>query len=191
MLRFFSLSLSLVLIGILSLTTACGGGSSHSSSNLSQAQVQAMTTEMQTGFASAANTMSAGPCVGGAANQFCFDTTVNCSGGGTVAVSAQMTSSLDANDTGQVSGTITLVPSKCSVRNANLVLNGDPNLKFTSSVNLLNGQVTTLTATEIGAVSYGPDPQGVCDTNLTITATATTCSVKGTACGQQLSYTCQ
>jgi len=186
----FSFCLVLLAFVVLSFTLACGG-SSHSSSNLSQAQVQAMTAEMQGGFATAANTITADPCVGGASNQFCFDTSVNCSGGGTVDVTAQMTSNLDVNDTGQINGTITLTPTNCSVRNANLVLNGDPSLKFTSSVNLLNGGLTTLTATETGAVSYGPDPQGVCETNLTITATATTCSIKGTECGQQVNYTCQ
>lgn len=189
----FSFCLVLIAFGVLSVTLACGGGSSQSSPALSQAQVQAMTSEMQSGLVSAAGTSTGGPCAGGTENQFCFDTTVNCSGGGSISISARMTDNLDANGTGQSSYDVILIPRNCSVRNENLVLNGDPSLKFTGTVNVMNWQEMNLTGTETGTVSYGPNPQGVCESNLTLTALlepTLTCSIKGTQCGQPVDFTC-
>lgn len=185
----------LLAVCILILSASCGGGSSSSSRPLSAAQVQAITTEMQAGFSTAMQSMNGTACPGGGpANQFCFQTTVYCPAGGTIAVDGQFTMNLDANNTGQVIPTMTLTPSNCAVRTSNLVVNGDPNLKFTATMNVLNTQVTDFTATQIGGISYGPDPQGNCDSNLTITATVTptqTCRVRGTACGQPVDYSCQ
>lgn len=189
-----SLALFFFSLAVLVVSAACGGSSQSSSPTpLSAAQVQAITTEMANGFSSAMSTSNTSVCPGGASNQLCFNTTANCTAGGTIAITGQYTTSLDANNTGQISGTMTFIPTNCAVNSTSLVLNGDPSLKFAATLNIANSQLTNFTATETGGVLYGPNPTGVCDSNLTITVSVTptqTCRIKGTACGQAVDYTC-
>jgi hypothetical protein len=78
-------------------------------------------------------------------------------------------------------------------------MNANPGLTFTGPVFYFYGGVSSFTVTETGSVTYGPNPTGVCQTNLTIAAnfegdaqhTTEACMLTGTACGQTVNQNCQ
>ncbi|MGA2979125.1 MAG: hypothetical protein ABSD76_06005 [Terriglobales bacterium] len=124
---------------------------------------------------------------------------VACSGGGTVSISGSLSGDMNFTATGGTSGMLTNTPTNCSIPGTNLVMNGNPSLAFNSVINFFYGGPSSFTVTETGPITYGPNPTGVCQTNLTITAsiegdaehTLLSCTLAGTACGQTISQSCE
>ncbi len=189
---FFSLGV-LFAAGCLLFASACGS-SSQSSNSLSQAQVTAISTQMQQGLSASVTSITTTTCPKGSTAQYCTITTLPCSGGGTIAITSDLSDNVGTDNTGQIDGTITTVPTNCSVAGSNLVINGDPSVVFDSTIDISAGQLTSMTATETGAISYGPDPTGVCQVNLTSTVSfgkTPSCTFSGTVCGQTIHASCQ
>ncbi len=119
-----------------------------------------------------------------------------CPGGGTISVDGDVDGTLDNTFTGSLDGTLTIIPSSCAVPNTGLVINGDPSVGLTGQLDLSDGSPTSVEFTQTGGISYGPNPSGSCQFNMTLSATlsgqaVTSCKISGTACGQSLSVTCQ
>jgi hypothetical protein len=201
-------------------STSCGGGSSSSSSNsMSQAQAQAVSQQVFTtlgqALASAFSSDAAAPsterptlaaafsqlqpnndssgCSGGASGETC-DFTVNfsgsCPGGGTIAVGGDIDGTLNNSGDGSISANLMIAPNSCSV--SNLVINGDPDITVATQINFSDSAlVFPVAATIGGGMSYGPNPSGTCQLNVTATvSSATSCSYSGTVCGQAVSGSC-
>jgi hypothetical protein len=124
---------------------------------------------------------------------------VDCSGGGTVSVTGSNTGDLDYSNTGSATISLVYTPTNCSIQGTNLVTNASPGLAFAGSLFYFYGGVSSFTVTETGSITYGPNPSGVCQTNLTIAAnfegdaqhTTEACTLTGTACGQTINQNCQ
>ena len=201
---------------ILSLVSITCGGSSHN--NLSQAQAQAISQEVLQALRSAmlagftpqgANAGVVHPSLGEilervSAAQTSGCTVTNsgescnipisyqgpCPNGGTIGVSGDFMFSLDSSGNGSDSSSLTVTPSACVVDN--LTLNGDPNVMFSTMFNVQNYALAfPLTFSGMGGISYGPNPAGSCSINVKATAaSATSCSVSGSVCGQSVSGSC-
>jgi hypothetical protein len=102
-----------------------------------------------------------------------FDGTVNNSGGGSI------------------QSQLTITPANCGV--SDLIINGGPNVQVSGQLSVTDaGPVFPITLSEIGGISYGPNPSGSCKFNMTYTITSqTSCTITGTACGQPVSLSCQ
>ena len=119
-----------------------------------------------------------------------------CPGGGTISVDGDVNGTVDNTFTGSLDGTLTIIPSMCSVPNTGLVINGDPSVGVTGQLDLSDGSPTSVEFTQTGSISYGPNPSGSCPFNMTLSATRsgqaiTSCKISGTACGQSITVTCQ
>ena len=179
--------------GCLFFSLACGT-SSPSSKSLTQAQATAISTQMQQSLSATVTSITTTSCPKGSTAQYCTTSTVACSGGGTITITSDLSGTLGIGQTGQIDGSITTVPNNCSVSGSNLVINGDPSIVFDSTIDLSGGQLTSMTATETGAISYGPDPTGVCQMNVTSTVNfgkTPSCTFSGTVCGQAINANCQ
>ena len=202
---------ALILLSLICITC---GGSSHN--NVSQAQAQAISTElfsalnsaMVAGLTPGASTAvmrpSLGEIVEQARAQSSGCTVTNngescnipityqgpCPGGGTVHVAGDFVYTLDNSGNGSDSSTLTVTPSSCVVDN--LTINGDPSVTFATEFNLKNnGLAFPITFSGNGGISFGPNPSGSCSINVKATATSpTTCSVSGSICGQSISGSC-
>ena len=202
------LSIALLIVG-------CGSGNS-SSSALTEAQAQAIASAVSNGieqaFAgtfgvpsrkpssdamhpveAAANAATPPACLPSFAGQTCtwpVSGTFSCPGGGTMAVSGQITAALNSTGSGSAQVQIAAVPASCSVNG--IILNGAPQVNVAGQMNLLNDLPEwPVTSSETGAVSYGPHPTGTCQLNLTYTVNSSlSCTVSGTACGQSVSGSC-
>jgi hypothetical protein len=212
----FALVLSwAVIVSIALLIVGCGSGGSNSSA-LTQAQAQAIATAVSNGiqqaFAgtfgvpsvtrssdamhpveAAADAATPPACLPSFAGQTCtwpVSATFSCPGGGTMAVSGEITASLSTTGSGSAQVQIAAVPASCSVNG--VVLNGAPQVNVAGQMNVLNDMPEwPVTSSETGAVSYGPHPSGTCQLNLTYTVTSNlSCTVSGTACGQSVSGSC-
>jgi len=178
--------------GCLLFSSACGS-SSQSSQSLSMAQAVAISSQMQQGLSASVTSITTTTCPKGSTAQFCTTGTVPCSGGGTIAITSDLSGSLGNDNSGQIGGTITAVPTNCTVSGSNLVINGDPGIVFDSTVDISAGQLTSMTATETGAISYGPDPTGICQLDVTNTVSFgknMSCTFSGTVCGQTIDASC-
>jgi hypothetical protein len=117
-----------------------------------------------------------------------------CGADGTIAVSGDIDGTLDDTFTGFVDASFTIVPTECSVSGSNLTINGDPSISISGQLNVSDSYPTSLNVTETGAISYGPNPSGMCQFNLTFNATwsgsQVACKYSGTACGQSIDTTC-
>ena len=184
------------------------------SKNLSQAQSQAVALAISNGIAQAltgalgvvadntrANAMyrEAAPqttgltCTPTSTGESCtlpIDATFNCSGGGTLAISGTLSGTLDNSGDGSAQAQLSADPSKCSVDG--IVLNGDPSVNVASTVTITaDAPVWPITGMETGGVTYGPNPSGSCQFNVTYTVNQNlSCTVSGTACGQPVSGSC-
>jgi hypothetical protein len=198
--------------------TGCGGDSS-SSQNISQAQAQAVSAEMAQALAQALGDAfatglpaaggahpslaaavknihpdsSSSPCTSTATGENCnwpvsFDGP--CPGGGTIAVTGNVDGSLDNTGVGSIQTLLTITPASCSVDS--LVINGDPSVTVDGQINFTDSApVFPITLTEVGGVSYGPNPSGSCQFNVTYAITSeTSCTITGTACGQSVNGSC-
>jgi hypothetical protein len=116
--------------------------------------------------------------------------TVSCSGGGTIAVSGDITGTLNNSGTGSVQEQIAATPANCSVDG--LVINGDPQVDVAGQINISNGMIVfPVTGSETGGVTFGPKPSGRCMLNVMFTVNSNlTCTTTGTACGQPVSGSC-
>jgi hypothetical protein len=107
-----------------------------------------------------------------------------------MAVSGNVGGSVSDSGTGSIQEQIAATPTNCSVDG--ITLNGDPDVTVAGQVNLSDwAPVWPVTGTETGGVSYGPNPSGTCQLNVTFTVNSNlTCTISGTACGQTVSGGC-
>lgn len=209
------LAISVVtLIYVAALMIACGGGSA-SLKNLTPAQAQAIAKTLSNGVAQALTGTFGVPaqstaqnvvqrettpqttgftCTPTATGETCtfpVSATFNCSGGGTMAVSGTIGGTLDNSGNGSVQGQIAADPANCSVGDG-IVINGDPSVNVTSTIAIQNDNpVFPLIGTENGAVTYGPNPAGTCQLNVTYSINSNlSCTATGTACGHPVSGSC-
>jgi hypothetical protein len=201
------------------LTVLCGGCGSSKSNNLSQAQAEAVTQEFSQALATALSSSGlpadARPasgvhpslstavteirsyalpvCPSNGTGETCdfpvnFDGT--CPGGGTIAVAGNVDGTLDNSGDGSIQSQITITPTNCSVDN--LVINGDPSITVDGAFNFTaNAPAFPITLTETGGISYGPNPSGSCQLNVTYKVSSqTSCAITGTVCGQAVNGSC-
>jgi hypothetical protein len=191
------------------LTLCCGCGSGRGSmsgpTSISPAQATAAATQIEQTFVAASAQMGASFCgnpFNPTGQYFCtidVASTVDCSSGGTVAITGSNSGDLDYSNTGSATMSLIYTPTNCSIAGTNLVMNANPGPAFTGSMFYFYGGVSSFTATETGSITYGPNPTGVCQTNLTIAAnfegdaqhTTEACMLTGTACGQTVNQNCQ
>lgn len=208
--------LTVAFPAILTFSSSCGGGSSTSTSNsMSQAQAQAVSQQVFTTLgqaltsaltADAATSTKELPSLAAALAHFHPDEasgctsslngescnfpvnfTGTCPGGGTIAVGGTITGTLNNSGAGSLTADLTITPDSCSV--SNLVISGDPGITVTTQINFTNTSVEfPVDATITGGISYGPNPSGNCQLNVTTTVSSeTSASYTGTVCGQSVS----
>jgi hypothetical protein len=202
------------ILGTAVLMIACGSSNS-SMNNLTPAQAQAVASAVSTGvsqslegaFGAASVERSGGrvrlesgsprtgtPTCNLTSSNGTFSCqlsqTYSCSGGGTMAVSGSVSGSVSDSGTGSIAEQISADPAACSVDG--ITLNGDPTVNVSGQLQLSDwNPVWPVTATETGAVTFGPNPSGTCQLNVTFTVNSSlTCSISGTACGQTVSGSC-
>ena len=97
---------------------------------------------------------------------------------------------MSTSGTGSAQAQIAANPANCSVNG--IVLNGNPQVNLAAQLNILNDSpVWPVTGTETGGVTYGPNPSGSCQLNLSFSVNSnSSCTVTGTACGQTVSGSC-
>jgi hypothetical protein len=214
-----SMCLTVLAAALLILSLACGSGSSSSTSNsMSQAQAQAVSTQIFETLEQALGTVltsNAPPqrgarpslpavlrdfhpdessgCVSNANGETCnypVSYSGTCPGGGTISVAGDFDGTVDNSGNGSVGGTLTVTPDSCSV--SNLTINGDPNITVATQVDFTDSNIVyPVSITETGGISYGPNPSGSCQLNVTYTVASTgSCTITGTLCGQSVSGTC-
>jgi len=197
-----------ITAAVLMLCCACGSGSSGSggSTTITPAQSIAAADQVQQTFIAAIDQLTSQvcplpPCCNINQENFCTITVAqqsNCSGGGTATFSGSLSGDMNFYGTGNTTGSLTFLPASCSIPASNLVMNGSSTLTFNGQVFFfyLNPSGVDITAT--GNIPYGPQPSGVCQANLTLSATIendrnntlTTCTFSGTACGQTINQNC-
>ncbi|MGA9528399.1 MAG: hypothetical protein WBS24_09805 [Terriglobales bacterium] len=204
-----------IAVALLALVcTGCGSSHTSSSNNMSQAQAQAVSQELVQAVEQALNNAFSGsawakspthsplaealssirpedssPCTIGSSIDCTINSSASCPQGGTVSVSGSIDGTLN-NGSGSIDTTLTVTPNKCALDS--VVINGDPDVAFTSDFNFTNDALDfPITATTNGGISYGPNPSGSCTMNVTITInSATSCSVTGSVCGQSVNGSC-
>jgi hypothetical protein len=205
---------ALILVSLLSITC---GGSSHSNS-LSQAQAQAVSTELfgalnaaivagvspvdasragrPTSLGEIVERAQAGPASGctvtnnGESCNIPISYQGPCPNGGTIGVSGDFIYTLDSSGNGSDSSTLTVTPSACAVNG--VTFNGDPSVTFATAFQVKNNALAfPLTFSGVGGISFGPNPSGSCSINVKATASsATSCTVSGSICGRPVSGSC-
>lgn len=205
---------AVTLIGVALLMLGCGTSNS-SSKSLTQSQALSIATSISNGVGQAVtgafgiaslgagtNAMTnveASPnamlpiCTPTPSGEVCVwpvSSTYSCPGGGSMPVTGSITGSLSTGGTGSAQVQIAATPANCSMNG--LVLNGNPQVNLAGSVRILNNNPEwPLTGTETGGVTYGPNPSGSCQLNLTFTVNSNqSCTVTGTACDQSVSGNC-
>ena len=110
--------------------------------------------------------------------------------GGTISVTGDIDGTLNSSGAGSVSAQFTITPTNCSV--TNLLINGDPSVSVSGQINFANSAPTLpVSFTETGGISYGPNPSGSCQLNVTYTINSlTSCTASGTVCGQSVNGSC-
>lgn len=199
------------------LCAGCGSSMPSDNTTLSAAQAQAISQQVSHAVAQALSSASASPllaeqsarsmavalgeipwaqslaCTVTATGQSCnfpLSASVACPGGGTVSVSGNIQGMLDNSGTGSFTANITITPANCTV--SNLTFNGAPDIKIAGMINLTNTAPSfPATLMEDGGISYGPNPSGTCQLNVTYTLSSrTSCTVSGTVCGKPVSGPC-
>jgi hypothetical protein len=209
-----------VVIAVLIHFTGCGG-STPANNSLSPAQaqavsdqvVQALTQSLENTFtsnsfpardthprlaAAVANLHpdSAGGCTSTMTGENCnwpvSLPNFPCGGpsGGTISVTGDIDGSLNNSGNGSINTQLTITPDNCSV--SNLVLNGDPSIMVGGQINFTGTTPTfPIAFTETGGISYGPNPSGSCQLNVTYTINSlSSCAASGTVCGQSVNGRC-
>jgi len=113
-----------------------------------------------------------------------------CPEGGTIAITGDISGTLDTVGTGNFGTQITVTPTSCAV--ADTTFNGDPDITISGQISLTDDNVSfPVTFTEGGGISYGPNPSGSCQVNVTYSFSSNlTCTVTGTVCGQSVNGSC-
>lgn len=211
---------ALAVVAALAIASAgCGGGGSTSMNGpMSAAQaeavsgqvVQALTAALENTFGTTlpserrpslsgvmanahADTSSSSGCSTTASGESCnFPVSYSgaCSGGGTISVNGDISGNLNSSDTGSIAAQITIDPSGCVV--SGTTFSGDPDIMVMGQVAFTDANVTfPLTFSETGGISYGPNPSGSCQLNVTYTINSlSSCTVTGTVCGQSVAGSC-
>jgi hypothetical protein len=207
-----------VIAAILALVSGgCGAGSSMNSDNtLSAAQAQAVSGQVADTLALALTAAfgegspagarprlstavgafrpdSASGCTPSGSGESCnfpLSYTGPCSGGGNISLSGGIDGTLNNFGDGSIATQITVTPANCSV--SGTTINGDPSIALNGQINFTSGGPTyPITFMESGGISYGPNPAGSCQVNVTYSISAlTSCTVTGTICGQPVSGNC-
>ncbi len=208
-----------VLAAILAiLCVGCGGGSSPMNATLSAAQAQAVSQQVvQALTAALGNTFGGTPSVANEAHtslsaavgeahpdtsggctvtgtgescNFPLSYTGPCSGGGTISVSGDVSGTLNSSGDGSIGTQITVTPTNCAV--SGTTFNGDPDITIDGQIGFTNSNPSyPITFTEGGGISYGPNPAGSCQVNVTYTINSlSSCTVTGTVCGQSVNGSC-
>jgi len=199
-------------------SVACGTSNSNSSHNLSHSQSQAVVQELNSAVVAAfvsglqvpmpadraeprrlpAIVRNPRPaltedCISTETGETCnipISFTGPCPNGGAIAVDGDFIFTLDNSGNGNDSSTLIITPTNCAL--SDLTINGDPNVTVATQFSFQDNAVDyPITFTEIGGISFGPNPSGSCVLNVKLAITsATTCTVTGTLCGQTLSGSC-
>lgn len=132
-------------------------------------------------------------CAVSATGQSCdfpLSASVPCPGGGTLSVSGDIHGMLDSSGTGSFDAQIMIIPAKCTV--SNVTFSGDPAITIAGTVNITNAAPAfPATLMEGGAISFGPNPSGSCQLNVTYTLNSpTSCTATGTVCGKPVNGSC-
>ena len=208
------ISCAATVVGLALLMMGCGGSNSMNN-KLTPAQAQSVATAVSSGIVQAITAgLGAGmidpvpngmhrvdpvpntstvSCVSSANGESCtwpISSTFSCPGGGTMAVSGNLSGSLSSSGNGSAQAQITADPASCSVNG--IVLNGSPSITVAGQVNIANdAPVWPVTGSETGGVTFGPNPSGSCQLNLTFSVSSNlSCTVTGTACGQTINGNC-
>ena len=136
---------------------------------------------------------SSSDCTSSANGESCnfpLSYTGTCSGGGTISVSGDVSGTLSNSGSGSVNAQIMVTPSNCSV--SNLTFNGDPDITIDGQLAFANsGPTFPITFSEGGGISYGPNPSGACQLNVTYSINSlSSCTVTGSVCGQSVNGAC-
>ncbi len=213
------LPLVVVTAALLFVEAGCGGGSgsggtSPTGNNVSPAQAQAISEQVQTtvllGLDSAFATSSAARrTLSAAVSQIHPDQSSGCTStnggetcnwpvsysgscpeGGTMSVAGAIDGDLNSSGDGSISSTLAITPTNCAV--SSLTINGDPSISIAMQIPFADQTVTyPANLTETGGVSYGPNPSGTCQVNVSISVTSsTTCTITGSVCGQSVNGSC-
>jgi hypothetical protein len=212
-------ALAVVAASLAILASGCGGSSSPTPLNntLSAAQaqaisgqvVQALTTALGNSFGGItppakgvrpslskvfveARPDTSSGCTSTPTGESCnlpLSFTGPCTGGGTISVSGDIDGTLDNSGDGSFATQITVTPTSCSV--AGTTFNGDPNIMIDGQIGFVsNNFVYPVTFMETGGISFGPNPSGTCQVNVTYTFNSSSCTVTGTVCGKSVNGSC-
>jgi hypothetical protein len=113
-----------------------------------------------------------------------------CSKGGTISVTGDIQGTLNNSGSGSLAAQVTITPANCAV--SNITFNGDPNISIAGQINFTNmGPTFPITLMEGGGITYGPNPSGTCQLNVTYSINSvSSCMATGTVCGQPVSGKC-
>jgi hypothetical protein len=205
------------VVGIAVLLIGCGSNSpnSNSSPTLTQAQAQAVAKAVSNGInqaltsafgaaslnasakvmreneiAPSATTPTCSVTSSGETCNWPISETFSCPGGGTMAVTGDVNGSVTDAGTGSIEEQIAATPASCSIDG--IVISGAPQVTVGGQLNLSNwAPVWPLSGTEDGGVTYGPNPSGTCQFNVSFSINSDlSCTVSGTACGQLVNSGC-
>jgi len=209
--------LSSLLFAVASMLCAGCGSPSHSDT-LSAAQAQAISQQVSHAVAQALSNASAShpllaeqsarslsaalgdirwdqssACTVSGTGHSCnfpLSASVPCPGGGTVSVSGDIQGMLNSSGTGSFDTQITITPANCTV--SNVTFNGAPDVTIAGTINITNTAPSfPVTLLEGGGISFGPNPSGSCQLNVTYTLNSlTSCAVSGTVCGKPVNGSC-
>jgi len=206
---------SVAALVMATICSSCGGGSNSMNNNLSAAQAQAVSQQVVAAVTTAlgnslgvslpsdkprpslgailAHPDASSGCTSNSNGESCnfpLSYAGACSGGGTISVAGDVSGSLNNSGSGSIDAQITVTPASCSV--SGTTFNGDPNVSITGQLAFTNsGPTFPMTFSEGGGISYGPNPSGSCQLNVTYSINSiSSCTVTGTVCGQSVSGAC-
>ncbi len=107
-----------------------------------------------------------------------------------MSVAGSIDGALNSSGDGSIDSTLTITPANCAV--SSLTINGDPSISIGMQIPFADQTVTyPVSLTETGGISYGPNPSGTCQLNVSISVTSsTTCTITGSVCGQSVNGNC-
>ena len=112
-----------------------------------------------------------------------------CSVSGTISVTGDIKGTLDNSGNGSFATQIAVTPTNCAA--AGTTFNGDPNIMIGGQIGFAsNNFVFPVTFMETGGISFGPNPSGTCQVNVTYSFNSSSCTVTGTVCGQSVNGSC-
>jgi len=210
--------ISIVPLLAVALCSSCGGNSnSMSNNNLSAAQAQAVSQQVVASVTVALGDSlgvtlpsekprpslgkilaethpdTSSGCTSSSSGESCnFPLSYNgsCPGGGAISVSGDVSGTLNNSGSGSIDAQIMVTPANCAV--SSVTFNGNPDITIGGQITFTNaGPTFPMTFTEGGGISYGPNPSGSCQLNVTYSINSiSSCTVTGTVCGQSVNGSC-